>query len=143
MSECIPTSNPTDQFGYGRVWFESTRTRAHRKAYCIAQGVSLSSIKGMIVRHKCDNPSCVNPAHLIIGTHQDNMTDKVQRNRQWKPTGTQHHLVKLTEDDVRYIHSNTIKGSRDKGTRAMGRRFHVDNTTICLILKGKNWSTLT
>ncbi len=53
----------------------------HRVAYCEANGVTLEAIKGIIVRHTCDNPGCVNPDHLILGSHQDNSNDMVQRGR--------------------------------------------------------------
>lgn len=57
------------------------------------------------VRHTCDNPPCVNPGHLLQGTHQQNMQDKVDRGRQYRPVGVTHHLTHLDEDDVRHIRS--------------------------------------
>jgi hypothetical protein len=59
---------------------------------------------GMVVRHKCDNPLCVNPEHLEIGTHADNVRDRVQRNR--SAIGTNNGRAKLNEDLVRYIRNN-------------------------------------
>ncbi|NIC05759.1 HNH endonuclease [Billgrantia bachuensis] len=54
---------------------------AHRVAYCKANGLQLASIDGLVVRHKCDNKSCVNPAHLEVGDHSDNIRDAIERGR--------------------------------------------------------------
>ena len=68
-----------DKDGYGRVRVAGKRVMAHRAAYAQARGLPLDAIAGRVIRHKCDNPSCVNPEHLEEGTHQDNMDDKVAR----------------------------------------------------------------
>ena len=56
--------------------------------------------------HTCDNGWCVNIDHLWVGTHQHNMDDKVRKNRQWRPEGEKHHLVKLTQQQVDQIRAD-------------------------------------
>lgn len=92
-----------DKDGYGIY----KQQKAHRVAYELWNGEIPA---GQLVRHKCDNPPCVNPEHLEIGTHRDNMRDMVERGRhgaktcpQSFPRGEKHTNSKLTEDDVREI----------------------------------------
>jgi hypothetical protein len=92
-----------DKDGYGIY----KQRRAHRVAYELWKG---KIPVGQLVRHKCDNPPCVNPEHLEIGTQSDNMRDMVERGRhraktcsQSIPRGEKHANSKLTEDDVREI----------------------------------------
>lgn len=72
--------------GYGSFGYEGTVQSAHRVAYQLAFGPIPD---GMHVLHSCDNPPCVNPAHLHIGTHTDNMREKVSRGRDFQASQTQ------------------------------------------------------
>lgn len=88
-----------DKFGYGRFTVTSEdgqkHLRAHRYSYEMAYG---KIGEGLNVCHKCDNPPCVNPAHLFLGTHQDNVKDKIQKGRQAR--GERNNHAKLTTDQV-------------------------------------------
>lgn len=84
--------------GYGEVNFQGKTTRAHRLAYVNANGLTLADIQGKVVRHKCDNPSCVNPEHLILGTHLDNTRDRIERNRGAR--GERQGSAKLSAENV-------------------------------------------
>ena len=71
--------------GYGRVKWQGKPIRAHRYAYERDHGPIPD---GLVVRHKCDNPPCVNPEHLEIGTYQDNVNDMIARGRaHWQKAG--------------------------------------------------------
>lgn len=73
---CWPWTDNSDKDGYGAIRTPSTQLRAHRVSFEIHNPDV--SIKGMVVRHKCNNPPCVNPAHLLAGTHLDNMADRME-----------------------------------------------------------------
>jgi len=91
---------------------------------------------GLTIRHKCDNKLCINPSHLEIGTHKDNMKDKVDRNRQ--PKGEQVNTVKLTEQQVKEIR---LKLSiRKYGDIAkVAQKYKVTGSTIRCIIQNKTW----
>lgn len=93
--------------------------------------------QGVNVLHRCDNPSCVNPKHLFIGTHADNVADKVSKGRQQK--GEQVHFAVLNEDQVRRIIALLGKQSIASLAREYGVSWHA----IYAISKGKSWKHIT
>lgn len=75
-----------DKDGYGYIKRDGITWKAHRASYSEWTG---TIPKGLWVLHRCDNPSCVNPEHLWLGTAQDNLNDMVAKGRQyWPGTGT-------------------------------------------------------
>ena len=98
---CHEWTGALGQNGYGefRVHEDNCRYRyrSHRVAYELAYGVALT--EDHVVRHKCDNRSCCNPAHLEVGTHSDNVRDRVERGR--SAAGSQNGRAKLTEEGVK------------------------------------------
>jgi DNA-binding XRE family transcriptional regulator len=91
--------------------------------------------EGMFVLHSCDNPLCVSPDHLRVGTHDDNMGDKVKRQRQVR--GERVHTNVLTEDEVRVIRAVT-----DMSQQELADLYDVARTTISAIQRGVNWKHL-
>lgn len=87
---------------------------------------------GQVVRHRCDNPPCVNPRHLVLGTQTDNMMDAKERDR--FPRGAAHHSMKLTEDQVRDI-LRSIEPATDLATR-----YGVNRDYISMIQRGVRWT---
>jgi hypothetical protein len=85
------------------------------------------------VLHRCDNRACCNPAHLYIGTHHDNMRDRVARDRYQR--GPRHYLAKLTWDDVARIRGSTLTDS------TLARIFGVKHTTIHDARHGRTYVT--
>jgi len=77
-SECWEWLKSTNKQGYGHLNINNKLCRANRIAYKISYGIIPS---GLCVLHTCDNPLCVNPNHLWLGTHNDNMRDKVLKGR--------------------------------------------------------------
>lgn len=99
---------------------------------------------GLCVRHSCDNTRCVNPAHLLLGTHKDNMEDKVRRNRQYRPAGTKNGRAKLSPSDVDYIKKNYIpRGNGSAGNRKeLAAKFGVDGASIRNAAIGATWKMI-
>lgn len=91
--------------GYGCFCGGNTAT-AHRYSYEHFVGPIPD---GLCVCHKCDNPSCVNPDHLFVGTHTDNMLDKMAKGRGNHLVGSKHPKSKLSEADVLAIRADVRK----------------------------------
>src|SRR6187455_1405138 len=89
--------------GYGRIGKDGKLYQTHRLAYELARG---PIPQGMHVCHHCDNPSCINPDHLFVGTNADNHADKIAKDRQAKPRGIKNAAAKLNEADVRAIRAS-------------------------------------
>tara|TARA_B100001057_G_scaffold501139_1_gene621004 strand:- start:2595 stop:2969 length:375 start_codon:yes stop_codon:yes gene_type:complete len=82
-NSCHIFQGSLDRCGYGIFYYQSTQHRAHRIVYELIYGAIPPN---MYVCHTCDNPPCCNPDHLFLGTQQDNMKDRKQKNRtNWKP----------------------------------------------------------
>jgi hypothetical protein len=110
----------------------STTQLAHRVAYELWNGVIPD---GSVARHKCDVRNCVNPEHLELGTHTDNMRDMFERNRQANVVGVNNPRAKLTEENVREIRVLLDKGLFQQEIACM---FGVTQTAISRI-KRRVW----
>lgn len=88
---------------YGRLYVNGRVTYAHRFSYESSYG---AIPPGLSVLHKCDNPKCVNPKHLFIGTQADNMRDMAAKQRARAPKGTAHRCATLNEATVREIRAS-------------------------------------
>jgi hypothetical protein len=96
----ICTSHSKDAFGYPRKQINGKRQNIHRIFYEKYKG---PIPQGLYVLHTCDTPACINPNHLFLGTHDDNMQDMVKKRR--STCGEKHPNVKLTEAQVLEIRS--------------------------------------
>jgi hypothetical protein len=119
--------------GYGMFMYQKLPLRAHRIAWHLYVG---PVPQGMHVLHRCDNPSCVNTAHLFLGTNADNVADKLAKRRQRHGTsaGARNGRAKLTEADVRAILASPAS------TYALGHQYGVNPSTIGRIKKGLRWN---
>lgn len=125
-----------DKDGYGQIGYLGQRHAAHRVSF-ILRNPPGALPPGGVVRHKCDNPSCINPYHLEVGTHADNVEDKIRRGRQ--PSGEEIANSKLTKDDVRYV-KFLIESQYYVGMlRDLAAEYGVDPSTISNIKKGRTW----
>lgn len=103
--QCVIGNGTADKDGYVRIGIgtksDVKRYGAHRLAYRLFIG----DVKGcQVVMHTCDNPSCINPKHLRLGSHDDNMRDMAAKKR--KEWGAEHYNAKLTEEQVRSIRAD-------------------------------------
>lgn len=132
--ECWLWTSTRDNKGYG-VFGEGGKTlKAHRRAYELANGPIPN---GLCVCHSCDNPPCVNPAHLWAGTLADNNHDMYAKGRRPPVIGERHGHARLTEEKVREIR-RSYQGRRGE-QRELGRRFGVCQQTIQSIVARETW----
>ena len=125
------------QKGYGKFALlnggKKKSIRAHVYSWYLFTGVVVS--KSTKVCHKCDNPSCVNPHHLFIGTDQDNVDDKIQKGRQAK--GSSINTCKLDDTKVKEIRDLFATGDYTK--IKLGTLYGVSDANIGCILRGETW----
>lgn len=114
--------------GYGQFFADGKNHRAHRWLYEHTHG---KLDDGLVVRHTCDNPSCVNIEHLEAGTQRDNINDKLRRGRQVR--GESHGRALLTRDDVEHIREST------ETHRELAKRFSVSEGCINNIKLRRTW----
>ena len=127
----ICNSHGTAGTGYPRINIGGRPMRLSRVVYQSEVG---KLTDGQVIRHTCDNPLCINPAHLIPGTHADNVLDRVARNRSAK--GERNGRAKLTEKQVRDILAST------NATESLARQYNVSPKLIYLIRRRKCWASL-
>jgi hypothetical protein len=123
--ECWNWTGAKREFGYGQIRRGEKSVRAHRASYEMFVG---EIPDGLYVLHHCDNPACVNPAHLFLGTHQDNMNDMCDKGRIARV---------LTIEKAREIKQLIADGKMSK--TEIARLYNVGYSLINDIAKGKKW----
>ena len=116
---------------YGTQVTSAGERLAHRLAY-IAWNGPISP--DQVVRHRCDNPPCINPDHLELGTHADNMNDAKVRGRTAR--GEAHGRSRLTESDVLDIRAAAGSG---ESHRSIGARYGLNKYTVGKIFRRERW----
>lgn len=133
-SECWPWPYYKVLSGYGQLRFSGKSFQAHRIIWEELHG---KIPDGMCILHTCDNPPCVNPAHLFLGTKLDNTKDMISKGRKGNNKGEKNGPAKLTNNDVINIRQLISKGILQKFIAIV---YNVDRTTISAINVGKSWS---
>lgn len=144
------TGGTTNKYGVIRI--DNHKIKAHRLSWFIHFGHIPESI---LVCHHCDNPRCVRPDHLFLGTVRDNSDDMVRKGRaasgarntaylypERRPRGETHGNHKLTEDDIRYIRKHYFhakKGQRNPTSRILSEMFGIPPSYVNLIGARKIW----
>lgn len=121
--------------GYGVLKWNGKNTKAYRFAYERTNG---PVPKGMHVLHRCHNTRCVNPQHLYIGTHQDNMHDRLLAGHYTtNASGERHHNAKLTRSEAEEIR-RLVSGGMFQ--RDAGRIFGIKQQNVSDIVHRKIWT---
>lgn len=144
--DCWPWTAGRSSDGYGRFSIRHRTLNAHRVVWEWMNGPIPD---GMCVRHRCDNPPCVRPDHLMLGTTDDNMKDKVARGRQ--PRGKTHYA---------HLHPETRRGERNPAAKidasivaeiiarytaggisqsGLARAYGLSQPHVSRIVRGENW----
>lgn len=134
--DCWLWTGWTDRDGYGLWKRRQQNRRAHRDAYRFTKG---PIPEGMLVCHTCDNPPCVNPDHLFLGTVADNNRDRERKGRGIR--GVRAHRSKLTPAEVREIR----RRYREDGVRQvdLAEEYGVSQPSISSLLRGESWAHIT
>ena len=122
-----------DSCGYGRMRIKNRMVSAHRLSYEIYKG---NIPDGMCVLHSCDDPGCVNPDHLHIGTMSDNAIEREKRGRGVCNKGELHGRSKLTEKQVIEIRKKRLIGLT---LYEIANEYGVSKSIISFIANKKNW----
>ena len=123
--------------GYGRFCLKGLTENAHRIAWVIEYGDIPS---GLLVLHKCDNPPCVNPEHLFLGTPADNVKDCVQKERRSPQDGNRNNSAKLRASDIAivlqlyHLYGFSVKFLRNY--------YKTSDSNIRFIIQGTTWKNV-
>lgn len=138
FTDCWIWSQKSEVEGYGRVRYKGRKYLAHRLAYELTYGVNPG---GSLVCHTCDNPSCIRPSHLFLGTDQDNVTDKMRKGRHKTIRGAENVWAKLSDSQVNEIRRRFKVRSRTDGAAALAREFGVTDVTILNVVKRRTYKS--
>lgn len=142
--ECWEWKTRSGRRDYGCFSINGKPQRAHRVSWIMHFG---EIPEGLFVCHSCDNPPCINPRHLWLGTAQDNVVDMVRKGRGYSPIsqgvkirkakGEAHGSAKLNNEKVLEIRRRLNAGERDE---RLGLEFGVGRTAIRYIRTGRRWN---
>jgi hypothetical protein len=119
---------------YGAYRYQGRTQRAHRVSWEMLFG---KIPEGFVICHACDNPRCVRPEHLFLGTHKDNMQDMVRKGRARPLAGEHAPAAKLSKLDVSRIRRRYAKGKVSQAELAEEYALHP--TQISRIINGRKW----
>jgi len=122
-------------FGYGRLGVGEGWVMAHRFSWELANG---PIPEGLFILHHCDNPPCVRPDHLFVGTLRDNTRDMTSKGRNRPPRGVLSGRTHLTETDVRRMREMYASGTYKQ--QQLADAFGIAENTVSLIVNRKRWA---
>lgn len=129
LGPCWIWTAQTDKYGYGKFSLNKKKAKAHRVAYILTYGPIPDNL---LACHRCDNPICVNPGHLFLGTVADNANDRAS-----KAGCIPSKAIKLTIEKANEI--RRLRNQEGLGYKQLAQRYNVAPTTIQSIINGKTW----
>lgn len=124
---------------YGAIWLDGKKHKVHRALYCILKEKNLTI--DIEVRHTCDTPKCCNIEHLVEGTHQENMSDMVNRKKTKHYSGELNGSSKLTDIQIKEIRRLYDSGEITNKSK-LSRMFKCSDVLVGLVVRNKNRKTL-
>lgn len=143
--ECWEWLAAKNRKGYGVAWDGWRTQKAHRVAWADAHG----GYPDGCLLHQCDNPGCVNPGHMRVGSRAENNAEMVSRGRHVPGgtygdghyvRGTTHHAARLTPTRVREIRHDRLAGM---SYAALGRKYGINQSAAWKVCNGKLWRHVT
>jgi hypothetical protein len=131
IGPCTLWQGATDADGYGILKVKGKMWRAHRYLYQQARGPIPD---GMVVMHRCDNPSCIRLDHLQLGTQAENLADMRAKGRAVTRRAQEHGQAKLTNAQVR-----AIRLAKGVPYKHLAQQYHVSPATIASIRARRGW----
>ena len=154
VDECWPWQAGRNSFGYGYFRYNGRHLRAHRVAYQLANNLPVGSDTGsLFVCHRCDNRACCNPAHLFLGTTDDNMRDAANKGRMsqgeehrracelTKSRGSRHHDALFTDSQVAIVRD--LYASSNVSQAQLAARYGTTQQTISGIVRYQRYRSCT
>lgn len=134
-SGCLEYTGYLQKHGYGYLSYRGQLWLSHRLAWTLSYG---EIPQGSCVCHTCDNPCCVEPEHLFIGTHADNMGDMKKKGRRKAiNSGANNGRAKLSPDDAEEI--RRCYGANESTQVQLAARYGVSQTLVSMIVRGVHW----
>jgi hypothetical protein len=130
------TDHTNSRMGYGAIKIGTQNRYAHQVSWELYKG---EIPDGIHVCHSCDNPLCVNPHHLWLGTNKQNAHDRDKKRRNVNHKGEKHGMAKLSNDQVLQIKNELKNGAQG---RDIANRFGVLEQTVSYIKSGKQWRSI-
>ena len=134
VSTCHIWNGAKTSRGYGTIQINKVKSLVHRHAYAHYHGLSLDDLKGLVIRHICDVPSCANPLHLLAGTQAENLQDMRDKNRANTAKGEQAGRAKLTERQVIAIRAD------NRATAEIQKDYGINSATVSMIKRRVSWT---
>lgn len=134
---CLEWQGYREKDGYGEIRYQEKMWKAHRLIWNLTYGTIPLALH---VLHHCDNPRCLNPEHLFLGTHSDNMADKTLKGRQANMRGNRNPSAILNQNDIPKIRQHHSAGET---YITIAKRFGVCPSTVGQIIRREKWAHVT
>lgn len=132
-NDCWYCSAGGEDSRYGTIWYLGSNISNHVASWLVHNG---PVPKGLFVLHHCDYMRCINPEHLFLGTHQDNIDDMMAKGRKADRRGEMNQCAKFTENDIREIRKMIAEG---ESQTFIAEYFGTAQSVISQIKTGKRW----
>lgn len=128
LGKCWIWTGSLDSWGYGQIYYKYKRFQTHRLSFKIKYG---EIPRGMLICHKCDNPACIRPKHLFLGTAKDNIQDCIKKNRRGL------EQTKLSKKDILIIRK--LYKTKKYYQKEIAEMFEMSISQISNIINRRSW----